>query len=267
MLRPFLLSASLAGLGLCAAAAAASACGDDPPASSDGATGSSHAGGGTSGLLPTPSTSGGVASSSGSTFAAAVKEGKATYYDYSGASAVACSFDIGSDTDVTALPDDDFAGSAACGACVVVSGPKGKVTVRVVDRCPDCESGHIDLSAQAFAEIADPTLGHVPVTYQAVACEVTGPMSYRVKEGSSEYWTAIQVRNHRLPVAKVEVMKNGAFTDMPRETYNYFVLTSGVGKQPAGVHLRITAFDGQVVTDTIPEPQEGQTFTGASQFQ
>jgi expansin (peptidoglycan-binding protein) len=263
LLRPSLLSASVASLGLLGLLMA---CGDDPAPGADGATGSSHAGGGTSGLLPTPSTSGGVGSSSGSTFAAAVKAGKATYYDYLGADAVACSFDITSDTDVTALPDDDFAGSAACGACVTVSGPKGKVTVRVVDRCADCEPGHIDLSAQAFAKIADPTLGHVPVTYQVVECAAAGPMSYRVKEGSSEYWTAIQIRNHRLPVAKVEVMKDGAFTDMPRETYNYFVLSSGVGKQPAGIQLRLTAFDGQVVTDTVPGPQAGQTFTGVSQF-
>ncbi len=203
---------------------------------------------------------------SSSTFSAALKQGKATYYDYSAASAVACSFDISSDTDVTALPDPDYGNSAACGACVEVAGPKGKVTVRVVDRCPDCEANHIDLSAQAFAKIADPTLGQVAITYRAVACNVDGPMSYRVKEGSSQYWTAIQVRNHRLPIAKLEYLKDGAFTDMPREDYNYFVDSSGVGMQPSGISLRITAVDGQVVTDTIPGPEAGQVFAGAAQF-
>ncbi|GAC1562463.1 MAG: hypothetical protein NVS3B10_19800 [Polyangiales bacterium] len=252
---------SVAGLGLL------SACGDDPaPSVSDGRTGASHASGGTSGFLPTPAPSSGAPSGSGA-FAAVVRDGKATYYDYSGAAGVACGFDITSDTDVTALPAGDFQGSAACGACVVVTGPKGKVTVRVVDRCADCEPNHIDLSAQAFAKIGDPDLGHVGISYQAVPCSVTGPMSYRVKEGSSEYWTAIQVRNHRLPVAKVEVMKDGAFTEMPRQTYNYFVDQQGVGKQPAGIELRITAFDGQVVTDHIPGPDGAQVFVGAGQFQ
>ena len=264
MLRPLLSTALVAGTGLVLALLAA--CGDDPAPGADGTTGASRANGGTSGLLPTPATSGGLGSSSGSTFVAPVKQGMATYYDYSGAGADACSFDITSDTDVLAVPDDDFAGSAACGACVSVAGPKGKVIVRVVDRCADCEADHIDLSAQAFAKIGDPNLGHVAITYQAVVCDVTGPMSYRVKEGSSEYWTAIQIRNHRLPIAKVEVMKDGAFTDMPRETYNYFVDAKGVGKQPAGIQLRITAFDGQVVTDEIPGPQAAQVFTGAAQF-
>lgn len=224
-----------------------SACGDDPAPAGSG-----------SGLLGT--------TGNGNTFSAAVKQGKATYYDYSGAGQVACSFDITSDTDVTALPPDDYAGSAACGACVEVAGPKGKVTVRAVDLCPDCESGHIDLSAQAFAKIADPVLGHVAITYQAVACNVTGPMAYRVKEGSSKYWTAIQVRNHRVPVAKVEYMKNGAFTEMARQEYDYFVDAMGVGDQPNGIALRITGADGQLVTDSIPGPQSGKVFTGAAQF-
>ena len=226
--------------------ALAPACGDDPAPGSDGSST--------------------LFAGSGSSFFAAVKQGKATYYDYSGADAVACGFDITSDTDVTALPDPDYAESASCGVCVDVTGPKGKVTVRVVDRCPDCEAGHIDLSAQAFAKIADPSLGRVSITYRAVACNVTGPMSYRVKEGSSEYWTAIQIRNHRLPIAKLEYMKDGAFTAMTRESYNYFVDQSGVGKQPSGIALRITAVDGQVVTDTIPGPEAGQVFAGAAQF-
>jgi len=223
--------------------------GDDPTPGPDGS----------SSLLGTPT--------SGSTFSAALKQGKATYYDYSGASAVACSFDITSDTDITALPTADYGGSAACGACVEVGGPKGNVTVRVVDLCGDCEANHIDLSAQAFAKIADPTLGQVAITYRAVPCNVDGPMSYRVKEGSSQYWTAIQVRNHRLPIAKVEYMKDGAFTDMPREDYNYFVDANGVGAQPSGISLRITAVDGQVVTDTIPGPEAGQVFAGTAQFE
>lgn len=247
-MRRFFCSTLASALALAASPGLLVACGDDP----------APGGAGSSGLLDSSGTS--------SNSAASVKQGKATYYDYSGASAVACSFDITSDTDVTALPDPDFANSAACGACVEVAGPKGKVTVRVVDHCADCEPNHIDLSAQAFAKIGDPTLGHVAITYRAVACEVTGAMSYRVKEGSSEYWTAIQVRNHRLPIAKLEYMKDGAFTEMPRESYNYFVDSNGVGKQPAGLALRITAVGGQVVTDTIPGPQAGAVFMGAAQF-
>jgi expansin len=195
-----------------------------------------------------------------------LSSGVATYYDYSGASGVACSFDVTSDTDVTAMNDADFGQSASCGSCLNVSGPKGTVTVKIVDRCPGCDKNHIDLSEQAFAKIADPKAGRVPVTYQLVACSVKGNMSYHFKEGSSKYWTAIQVRDHRIPIEKVEYKKNGVYTDMPRSTYNYFIDTKGVGDQPTGITLRVTASDGQVVEETIGAVQDGKLIAGSAQF-
>ena len=211
-------------------------------------------------------TSGTRRSGSGTTLSSEQTTGKATFYDYSGTEVVACSFDVGGDTDIVAMSDDDYAKGASCGSCLAVSGPKGKVTVRVVDRCPGCEKSHIDLSAQAFAKIADPKAGRVPITYQLVACDVPGKMSYRIKEGSSKYWTAIQIRDHKIPITKVEYKKNGVYTDMGRAEYNYFIDPKGVGDQPAGIAIRITGSDGQVVEDTIPKVEPGKTFAGAVQF-
>ena len=45
-------------------------------------------------------------------------------------------------------------GSLICGAHVEISGPKGTIVVRIVDQCPECPEGNIDLSAEAFALIA-----------------------------------------------------------------------------------------------------------------
>jgi expansin (peptidoglycan-binding protein) len=214
----------------------------------------------------TSGSSGSSGSSGGTTFSSQQQQGIATYYDYSGSSGVACGYGVTSDTDIAAMDAPEYAGSAACGACFEVAGPKGKVTVRIVDLCPECEKGHLDLSAQAFAKIADPVAGRVSVTLSAVACNVTGAMSYEFKDGSSQYWTAIQVRNHRLPVTKVEYKKNGTFTDMPRADYNYFIDESGVGVQPNGITLRITAADGQTVEDSIPDVQAGKVVPGKAQF-
>jgi len=160
----------------------------------------------------------------------------------------------------------EYAASAVCGACFDVSGPKGKVTLRIVDLCPGCEKGHLDLSEQAFAKIADKVNGRVSITYQAVACDVKGAMSFEFKDGSSQYWTAIQVRNHRLPITKLEYKQNGTFTDMPRAEYNYFIDDMGVGVQPDGLTLRITAADGQVLEDKITDVQAGKVVPGAAQF-
>lgn len=205
-------------------------------------------------------------SSSGAPFSTEAKSGLITYYDADGGGS--CGFDPSpGDLDVVALNGPEFAGSAACGACIRVTGPKGTVTVRVTDSCPDCDDNHLDLSRQAFAKVADPSAGRVTVSYQSVACDVTGPIAYHIKDGSSTYWTAIQIRNHKLPIAKLEYLKSGAYTEIPRLSYNYFVVESGVGAQPNGLAVRVTAADGQTLEDVLPGTIKADTTTqGKAQF-
>jgi expansin (peptidoglycan-binding protein) len=214
-----------------------------------------------SGSSPGPASSG---SSGGPPIALGQPEqGVATFYSATGAGN--CSFDATpNDLDVAAMDAPEYAGSAVCGECVAVTGPKGSVTVRVVDKCPECEKGHLDLSAQAFAKIADPVAGRVPISWQVVACDVSGNVSYELKDGSSQYWTAIQVRNHRLPIAKLEWQTGGAWVELPRQDYNYFVADKGVG--PGAYQVRVTAIGGQTLTDMLPPVQASTLVQGAGQF-
>ncbi|KAI7871271.1 RlpA-like double-psi beta-barrel-protein domain-containing protein-containing protein [Spinellus fusiger] len=52
-----------------------------------------------------------------------------------------------------------------CGRRAVVTGPKGTVTVKVVDTCPPCKAGDLDLSPAAFGKIADFNAGRVHITW------------------------------------------------------------------------------------------------------
>lgn len=52
-----------------------------------------------------------------------------------------------------------------CGRTITATGPNGSVTVKVVDTCPGCANGDLDLSPAAFAKIADMSAGRVPVTW------------------------------------------------------------------------------------------------------
>ena len=223
-------------------------------------SGSGAAGGGSSG--------GGSGSSGGSSGGAGPalgqsEPGVATYYAATGDGA--CGFGPSpSDLNVAAVDLPEWAGSGVCGECVTVTGPTGTVTVRIVDQCPECEKGHLDLSQQAFAQIADVSAGKVPVTWQVVACNVTGDLVYAIKDGSSQYWTAIQVRNSRLPVAKLEWLDGGTWTPVMRADYDYFVVASGVGT--GSYQVRVTSSDGQQLTDTLPAVQPGTTVPGQAQF-
>jgi expansin len=225
------------GFVLIAAACLMPACGDDPGEDDDG---------------------------SNYVYSTALKNGVATYYDADGSGN--CSFEKTGDLDVVAINTPEYGGSAACGGCINVRGPLGDVTVRVVDRCPECPTGHLDLSREAFAKIAEPKQGKVPITYQNVACDVKGNLAYHFKDGSSKYWVAIQVRNHPVPIAKLEYQKSGKFIAMKRENYNYFVESAGVG-DIASLVLRVTAADGNTVEDTLPGKIEANTLVqGKAQF-
>ncbi|HKX42141.1 MAG TPA: expansin EXLX1 family cellulose-binding protein [Burkholderiaceae bacterium] len=230
--------------------------GGDTTAASDAAAG------GTTGSSTT--TSGATTTSTSTTALGATRSGQGTYYGATGQGA--CSFDASSDLMVAAMNHTDYAGSAACGEYVSITGPLGTVTVRITDECPECAAGDIDLSAQAFAKIADPVAGRVPITWQVVAGDVSGPVQYRYKEGSTRYWTAIQVRNHRLPIAKLEIAPAGAtnWIAVTRETYNYFVYPTTINA--GALQVRITSSTGAVLQDTLPEPQGGLLVDGAAQF-
>ncbi|HEY8378947.1 MAG TPA: expansin EXLX1 family cellulose-binding protein, partial [Nannocystis sp.] len=188
----------------------------------------------------------------------------ATYYGADGSGN--CSFDAApGDPLVAAMNHTDYMASAACGACVQIDGPDGQITVRIVDRCPECPPGHIDLSEGAFAMIAKPELGIVPITWRYVSCAVQGPIVYHFKEGSNQWWTAVQIRNHRNAIAGLAFKnENGEWQDVPRVEYNYFVAEQGMGPGPYA--FRVTDAEGNVLEDSgIPFVEAGDA-PGAGQF-
>lgn len=193
--------------------------------------------------------------------------GQATYYDATGAGN--CSFDASPDRMVAAINAEDYGVASWCGACLAVQGPAGEVTVRVVDKCPGCAKGDLDLSRQAFEKISPLSAGRVPITWKLVACDVQGPLEYHWKDGSSQYWSAVQIRNHRYPIAKVEARPaadtSASYKTIDRLDYNYFVAPSS--KLGAGPFtFRVTDTRGHVVEDANITLGDDEARTGAAQF-
>jgi len=190
--------------------------------------------------------------------------GEGTYYDADGTGN--CSFDASpDDLMVAAMNQVDYDDSAACGACAAVDGPAGSVTVRIVDRCPECPQGDLDLSPQAFEQIAELSAGRVPIAWRYVACEVDGPVSFHFKDGTNPFWTAIQVRDHRFAVASLEArLVGGDWTPIARENYNYFVQADGLGEGP--FDLRVTDVHGEAIENIDIVPDENVTVAGDGQF-
>lgn len=189
--------------------------------------------------------------------------GEGTYYDADGTGN--CSFDATpADLMVAAMNATDYGTADWCGACVSVTGPTGTVTVRIVDQCPGCAKGDLDLSPEAFAMLSPLSAGRIPITWQEVACNVSGPIAYHFKDGVSQYWAAIQIRNHRYPIATLEAQVGGAYQALDRVEYNYFIESAGLGPGPYA--LRVTDTRGHVIEDTGIAVGDNVTRTGASQF-
>ena len=147
-----------------------------------------------------------------------------------------------------ALSPSEYDGAAACGGFMSVTGPDGSVTVQVIDQCPDCAAGHIDLSEPAFAELAPLGAGLINVHYQYLTDPpLPGPVTMEVKSGSSQYWLALLADNTGNPLASVQVQTaSGGWVSLARASYNYWIAQSGAGTGPFTVRLRDT--EGNQVT-------------------
>jgi expansin (peptidoglycan-binding protein) len=137
-----------------------------------------------------------------------------------------------------------------CGSCVLINGPKGSVKVHIIDQCPECKFGDIDLSPQAFDYLAPRVDGRIKISWKLVPCDVSGPIQFYFKEGSNQWWTAVQIRNHRNKIAKLEIWKGSAYVDVPRQDYNYFLASSGFGTGP--YKFRVTdVYGNSIVEDNV----------------
>jgi expansin (peptidoglycan-binding protein) len=159
-----------------------------------------------------------------------------------------------------AMNTADYEGSKACGAYVVVRAAGGaSVTVRITNECPgDCAVGQIDLSAQAFARLAAPSAGRVPITWELARPGDVGTVSVRYKTGSTRYWCAIQVIGHRNPLARLEVRSGSGWRRLARADCKYFLAEDGGG---CGGPARITdiygerlAVDGIAIRPDVVQP-------------
>jgi hypothetical protein len=146
-----------------------------------------------------------------------------------------------------ALPPADYASAAACGGYLEVTGPHGSVRVKVIDQCPDCAAGHIDLSETAFAALSPLSAGLISVSYSSLADPpLPGPVSVEVKQGSSRYWLALLVDNTGNPLAAVQVRTSSGWLSLARASYDYWIASSGAGAGPFTV--RLTDTEGHQVT-------------------
>jgi expansin (peptidoglycan-binding protein) len=163
--------------------------------------------------------------------------GSASYY--TAARGGECSFGPPSSDAYVALGPAEYAAGAACGEWLDVTGPTGTTRVEVVDECPSCPVGKIDLSKAAFARVGALSAGIIPVTYD-VAGDPQPATAIRVEAKGGTAYSALSVviDGHGDRLSTVELQTPTGFAPMKRGSDNFW--TGPSGAVPAPFTLRIT---------------------------
>jgi expansin (peptidoglycan-binding protein) len=147
-----------------------------------------------------------------------------------------------------ALSPSEYNAAGACGGYIQVSGPDGSVRVKIIDQCPECKTGHLDLSEPAFAKLAPLKAGLINISYSyLVNPPLPGPISIIVKPGSSQYWLSLVIDNTGNPLSSVAVStSSGGWESLNHANYNAWNSANGPG--PGPYKVRITDSQGHQVT-------------------
>jgi len=95
---------------------------------------------------------------------------------------------------------------------------------------------------------------------------VTGPVAFHFEPESTEWWASIQVRNHAVPVERLEMIwTDGLWRELPRQMHNYFEAPGTPG--PGPYTFRITSIDGQELLEEDIPLRPGELVRGTGQFQ
>ncbi|KAH7201611.1 RlpA-like double-psi beta-barrel-protein domain-containing protein-containing protein [Fusarium oxysporum] len=165
----------------------------------------------------------------------------------------------------TAFSGQKWDNSANCGACIEVTGPSGTIKAMIVDKCPECDPGHLDLFPDAFKAVGG-TDGIVKTSYKFVECGITTPLVLHNKEGTSANWFSIQVVNANEPVKSVQVSIDGGSTwkSTERKDYNFFENPAGFGK--TSVDVKVTSSTGKSVVVKNVGVTAGAQYKASSNF-
>lgn len=195
-----------------------------------------------------------------------VHTGEGTFYGGGYVGGCAMLDPVSTDYWIVAMNLEDYADARLAGAYLEVTGELGTINMLVTDLLPEGKKGDLDLYVDAFPLIAPKEKGRVPVSWKIVPLDIADkvPVSYRFKEGSTEYWCGVQLLNHRYPIAKLEYLdSDGEFVEIKRRPYNYFE-SMEMGAGP--FTFRATDIYGQVIVDYDIPLLLDEVIEGKSQF-
>jgi hypothetical protein len=158
-------------------------------------------------------------------------------------------------------------GGGVCDACILIETGKGQsIVARVVTYGVEQADGDIDVSPNVYDAIYQDEFPRSQ-TWRFARCPEAGPLQYEFQTEANAYWTSLWIRNPRVPLVKAEVKKAGASRFVELERASDGSLTDASGFGDGAFTFRLTAMDGQVITDDLPGFEPGALVKSTQQFQ
>ncbi|KAI9911403.1 hypothetical protein PsorP6_009787 [Peronosclerospora sorghi] len=174
-------------------------------------------------------------------------------------------------TNYAALNNAQWDGLHNCGRCAQVTCIDARcadhsksMVVQLVDRCPECSYGDLDLSPNVFTALTGSSPSRYKIQWTFVTCPVSGNIKYCLKGGSNSFWTAIQPTNVATGVQSLKI--NGHDTTMVDSAY-YYLLDgkSKIQTDLSRVAITLTDVNGHTIQDTVALKANSCT-KGSKQF-
>nr|UPT50355.1 expansin-like protein EXLX9 [Phytophthora capsici] len=159
-------------------------------------------------------------------------------------------------TKYAALNVEQWEETMNCGRCAEVSctdascAGQASEIVYIMDQCPGCAYGDLDLSPSVFESITGQSYTKLSIEWKFVDCPVSNNVQYCLKTGSSEFWVAVQPANFVSGVQSLSI--NGQETSVIDSAY-YFLI-DGSGESVAdlsSVSISLTGVNGEVLEETL----------------
>ncbi|TMW59204.1 hypothetical protein Poli38472_007349 [Pythium oligandrum] len=169
-----------------------------------------------------------------------------------------------------ALNAAQWGNTANCGRCAEVSCADDRCSdktkteiVYILDQCPECKQGDLDVSPSVFKSLTGSDPSRYTIKWRFVDCPVSGNIQYCLKSGSNPYWTAIQPANTAAGVKSLTI--DGKTTSMVPSAYYYLLDDASTQRNYGSVRVTVTSLTGEVIEDTV-SLSAGSCTEGNSQF-
>jgi expansin (peptidoglycan-binding protein) len=184
-------------------------------------------------------------------------QGDGTTYTLSEVSSGNCNFMSANGiaaANYAALNEVQWRNLSNCGRCAQVScidsrcaDPTASAVVQIVDRCPECKYGDLDLSPTVFKAITGSDPSRLAIRWQFVDCPSEESVKICLKNGSNGYWIAVQPTNARVGIQSVAI--NGQAATMLDGAY-YYLVTASSGVDLTAVKVAVTSVNAEVIEGT-----------------